>query len=96
MGSVRVPSESPADNGNRLLEETPAQLMTGLVQTPKGQRLYVTIRTNSTTLTVFLTGAGAKVWAEQFAKEAAAIPGAGLIAANGALKGKAVGGGRDN
>jgi hypothetical protein len=74
---------TPLDTGNTLLGENPAILFTALVQTPLGQRLAVTIRTPSTTLTVFLAGQDAKTWAANLATAAAPMSGAGLVAANG-------------
>lgn len=53
------PDQLPVDLGNQLLGETPAQLATALLDTPAGQRLALTIRTASTTLTVLL-GAGGR------------------------------------
>ena len=47
----------PFDTGNTLLGEQPAQLVTAAVQTPAGQRLALTVRTPSATVTVFLAGA---------------------------------------
>lgn len=71
------------DEGNKLLGELPAQLTTDIVDTPGGQRLAMTIRTPTTTLTIFLRGADAKSWAAQLSAEAAMLSGAGLITANG-------------
>lgn len=71
------------DKGNNLLGELPAQLTTDVIDIPVGgQRLCLTIRTPTTTLTVFLTGADAKNWAKQLSSEVAAMSSAGLIAAN--------------
>ena len=47
---------APVDTGNGLLSEVPAQVTTALMQTPHGQRLALTVRTASTTLTVLLPG----------------------------------------
>lgn len=81
-----MPGQVPAvDPGNGLLSEVPAQLTTALVTTPAGQKLAVTIRTTSATVTVFLGGADAKLWAQQLAKDAALVPGAGLVVARGAM-----------
>lgn len=71
----------PFDPGNQLLGETPAQLSTAAVDTPLGQRLALTIRTPSTTVTVLLRGADAKNWAAQLTKDSAAMSGSGLVAA---------------
>jgi hypothetical protein len=80
--SIPVPAVDP---GNGLLGEVPAQLTTALVETPRGQRLALTIRTTSATLTVFLGAADAKLWAAQLTREAVLVPGAGLIVARGAV-----------
>lgn len=76
----------PVDPANQLLAETPAQLTTGLIDTPAGQRLALTIRTPSTTVTVLLQGADAKTWAAVLTREAATMSQTGLIIANGAVK----------
>ena len=75
----------PVDPGNQLLAETPAQLTTALVDTPGGQRLAMTVRTHSTTMTILLQGSDAKTWAQQLTRDAALMSGAGLVVANGAL-----------
>ena len=50
---MSMPQQAPpVDAGNALLAETPAQLSTALLGTPAGQRMALTIRTASTTLTV--------------------------------------------
>lgn len=69
----------PADTGNQLLAEGPAQLTTALVATPSGQRLLLTIRTASATVTVFLQGPDAKKWAAQLSADASRMSGAGLV-----------------
>jgi hypothetical protein len=71
------------DEGNKLLGELPALLTTDVIGTSAGQRLVLTIRTPTTTLTVFLRGADAKIWAHQLSSEAAVMSDSGLIAANG-------------
>ena len=71
------------DTGNPLLAETPAQLGTGLLETPKGQRLALTIRTASTTLTILLGTADAKAWAAVLSTAAGQMSQSGLIVANG-------------
>lgn len=81
-----------ADLGNGLLAETPANLVTALVETPQGQRLALTIRTASTTLTVLLGAADAHTWSGQVAAAADQMSQSGLIVArpgtNGALNGQ--------
>jgi hypothetical protein len=82
---VTTPQIPPADPGNQLLCEQPAQLTTSLVLTPVGQRLAVTIRTTSATITVFLRGKDAKAWAAQLTRDAAGMSDAGLITGNGRI-----------
>ena len=69
------------DPSNSLLGETPATLVTALVETPQGQRLVLTIRTASTTLTVLLAAADAKAWANQIKAIADQMSASGLIVA---------------
>ena len=69
----------PVDPGNQLLTEQVAQLTTAPVETPRGPRLVLTIRTPSTTLSVFLTGNDALLWGKQIAADASKLNGAGLI-----------------
>ena len=83
---MTAPAPPPFDAGNQLLAETPAQLTTATVDTPAGQRLAVTIRTASTTQTVFLQGADAKTWAAQLTREASAMSGSGLAVAGTVLQ----------
>ena len=71
----------PVDLGNALLSEQPAQLITAPVETPRGPRLSLTIRTPSTTLTVFLNGNDALIWAKQLTADAGKVNGSGLIVA---------------
>lgn len=75
------PQPTPVDAGNPLLAEVPAQLTTTLIDTPMGQRLALTVRTASTTLTVVLGQADAKTWAANIAGTAARMSGAGLVVA---------------
>ena len=75
----------PFDPGNQLLAEGPAQISTTMLDTPAGQRLAMTVRTTSATVTVLLGGADAKTWAAQLTTVAAGMSGAGLVAAAGAL-----------
>jgi len=73
----------PVDPGNQLLGETAALLSTALIDTPAGQRLALTIRTPSTTLTVLLIKADADAWAANLAGTARQMSRSGLIVANG-------------
>lgn len=53
------------DPANELLMQVPARLDTGSVATPDGRKLGVlTIRTGSTTLTVFLGAEDLRTWAQ--------------------------------
>ena len=84
---MTTPEQPPVDTGNPLLSETPAALSTALVQTPQGQRLALTIRTASTTLTVLLGAMDARTWAGQFKAVADQMSASGLIVTNGAMNG---------
>ena len=77
----------PVDAGNPLLAETPSQLTTALLQTAGGQRLAVTIRTPSTTLTLLLGKADADAWAVNLKNAAVQMSGSGLIVAAPGLNG---------
>lgn len=81
---VEVP---PVDVGNALLGETPAQLSCALVQTPGGQRTVLTIRTVSTTQTVFLAKADADQWAASIKAAAGAMSPLILASAPGQIPG---------
>lgn len=70
---------APFDFNNPLLGETPAQLTSTVIPTANGQRLAVTIRTGSTTITVFLSREDATAWADNIATGAKKV--SGLIAA---------------
>ena len=79
---MSTPQQSqPVDPSNPLLGEVPAALFTALVQTPQGQRMALTIRTASTTLTVLLATADAKTWAAQIKQIADQMSASGLIVA---------------
>ena len=89
---MTAPQQVPAfDASNGLLAETPAQLTTALLDTPAGQRMALTIRTPSTTLTVLLDGGDAKTWGANISRTAGQMSGAGLVVAAPAmpLNGKA-------
>lgn len=66
---------TPFDTGNQLFAEVPAELTTTVVNGPGGQRLAVTIRTASTTLTVLLEKDWASRWRDQFASAVASMNG---------------------
>lgn len=76
---------TPADMGNGLLAETPANLTTSLANTPSGQRMVMTIRTPSATVSVFLNGQDAQRWGDQIRGLAAQMSSAGLIVAGPGL-----------
>lgn len=75
----------PFDPGNQLLSEVPALFTTAILNTPQGQRLALTIRTASTTITVLLQGPDARTWGQQLVKAAESMSVAGLVVANGKL-----------
>jgi hypothetical protein len=81
------PPAAPFDAGNALLAEQPAQLVTAVVQTPAGQRLALTVRTPSATVTVFLPGPDAKAWAARLTTDAGSMSASGLVIAGGVLGG---------
>ena len=85
------PAPAPYDTANQLFGETPSQLSTALVELPAGQRLALTIRTASTTLTVLLSAADAKVWAATVSQGAGSMSSSGLIVAAPGANGHAVG-----
>jgi hypothetical protein len=66
---------APFDPSNSLLAETPAELTVGIVQTPSGQRLAFTLRTASTTLTVFPDRQLADTWRGMLASALAQMNG---------------------
>ncbi len=82
---MTTPQPAPLDTGNQLLTQTPAQLTTTLVQTPAGQQMALTIRTASTTLTVFLAKADGETWAANIKRTVDAMSGAGLIVAGNGM-----------
>jgi hypothetical protein len=83
---MTTPQPIPAvDPANQLLAEVPSQLTTAIVDTPLGQRLVLTIRTASTTVSVLLNGADAKTWSGQISRDAAMMSAAGLVVPNGAM-----------
>jgi hypothetical protein len=90
---VTAPQIPAIDLGNGLLSEGPAQFTTAVVDTPRGQRLALTIRTPTTTLTILLIGRDARAWSEQFSRDAKLLSGSGLIVAGGTVP-KAEGNGK--
>lgn len=57
------PNQPPAaDPGNPFLSIGPCSLTTTVIDTPAGQRMMATVRTPSTTLTVFLEKKDAEDW----------------------------------
>lgn len=71
----------PCDPGNELLAGGPAKLTGSLADTADGQRFMLTIRTTSTTLSVFLTRDEARGWGESIIRLAASMN--GLVVAPG-------------
>lgn len=69
---IEVP---PVDPGNQLLADHGAQIACAPVDTSAGQRLALTIRTPSTTLTVFLQKQDAENWAAMIAQAALSVSG---------------------
>jgi hypothetical protein len=85
---------APVNPCNALLGETPAQLSTALVPAPGGQRMALTIRTASTTVTVLLGAADAKAWAANITRTADQMSGSGLVVAGAAMPASGNGGPR--
>jgi hypothetical protein len=59
---MTTPPRPFVDMANPMLTQVPAQLDTGSVGTPSGKLGVLTIRTASTTLTVFLTQDDLRTW----------------------------------
>ena len=84
---MTTPAEVPPwDEGNALLAEQPSQLTTSPMDCPQGQRLCLTVRTTSATISVLLSKAEAAAWGARISSDAAGMSGSGLVVANGALK----------
>lgn len=66
---------APFDAANSLLADHGAQATCSVVGTSAGQRLALTIRTPSTTLTVFLQKQDAEQWAQMIAQAALNVSG---------------------
>lgn len=62
MPEQQVVEVPVVDVGNPLLAETPAHLACAVAQTPGGQRAVLTIRTASSTVTVFLSKQDLEQW----------------------------------
>jgi hypothetical protein len=71
----------PFDPGNQLLAGGPAQLTVDEVLTPQGKAATLTIRTASTTLTVFLSREDLAAWAQSMQQRADAMSGLLLVGA---------------
>jgi hypothetical protein len=67
------PTPPPFDVGHPFLQPAPAQPWVTVVDTPAGQRLALTIRTPSTTLTVFLSRDEAEEWARLITSAASKV-----------------------
>jgi hypothetical protein len=68
-------TRAPWDPANTLLQETQAQVTVQSMDTPNGPRVVLTLRTASTTMTVFLRKGNALTAAEKIASEARKLPG---------------------
>lgn len=78
---MQLPPMPPVDPGNPILNEGPAVFMATPVNTQGGQRLAVTIRTPTTTITILLIKDDAKSWRDTFTEGIGKM--SGLIIANG-------------
>ena len=79
------PAPAPVDVANQLLAEGPAQLSAALMSSPTGQRLALTVRTTSATVTVLLSAADAKAWASTITRAAGQMSASGLVIAGAAV-----------
>lgn len=66
------------DQNNNLLKEVPVQVFTAVADTPNGQRMVFTVRTETTTLTVLLNAKAAKAWAANVTYTASQMSDSGL------------------
>ena len=73
------PGRPVFDQGNPLLAEQPASLDLARIPTPLGERLALTVRTPSATVSVFLGGKDARTWAKLLTREAEGMSAAGLV-----------------
>lgn len=80
-----MPVDTPFNAANMLLAEMPARMVTSIIQTPKGSRMSLTIRTPTGELTVFLAKQDVKIWAMQLLKAEGGMSESGLTVVNGAL-----------
>jgi hypothetical protein len=70
------------DAGNPLLSRTDCQLDTGSIETPDHTLGVITVRTPSTTLTVFLPAQDVKQWQEALGQLAGQLDSGGLVKAS--------------
>lgn len=69
----------PVDLGNQLLAAGPAQLTTAVVDTPDGKKLAMTLRTPSSTTTVFLERDDARTWGNKILTDADQMTGLTVV-----------------
>lgn len=72
------------DVGNPLLAQGPVNIQTGAVETPAGKTGVFTLRTGSTTLTIFLGEGDLRAWAGLLTAAADGLAGGGLVRASAA------------
>jgi hypothetical protein len=80
---MQLPPMQPIDPSNPILNEGPAVIMATPVNTAAGQRLALTIRTPTTTITILLMKDDASRWRDTVSEGISKMN--GLIVANGAL-----------
>ncbi|HTX49208.1 MAG TPA: hypothetical protein VME40_07445 [Caulobacteraceae bacterium] len=81
---MTTPHGEPAiDLANNLLSEQPARIFFAKIPAPLGERLAMTIRTTSATVTVLLSGKDAKTWAKLFTAQAEGMSETGLATGSG-------------
>jgi hypothetical protein len=83
QGMQQLPPMQPIDQSNPILNEGPAIIQATPVNTAAGQRLALTIRTPTTTLTILLIKDDAGRWRDTISDGIGRMN--GLIVANGAL-----------
>lgn len=81
---MQLPPMPPIDQGNPILNEGPAVFQCTPVTTAGGQRLAMTIRTPTTTMTILLMKDDASSWRDTLTEGIGKM--SGLILANGSLK----------
>lgn len=80
---MTVPQAALIDTGNPLLARVPVDLKTGAVETPAGKLGVLTLRTSSSTLTLFLSAGDLRDWTRLLTELANQLTG-GIVPATAA------------